>query len=180
MKRLTLLATLVLLAGSAPAYAADQIEPVALRVDVPEAAPTEAEDAAAAAAAEMVQSILGGADEGAAWDELATVLEERSMAVQSSGATDAVTATESGWAATLSSEWARVESTLRGETAWTLETVVVIAIAFLLLIALLSTVVAFIRRRVRPSRPRARRRRGGAPAASDAVRLAKRLEARRV
>ena len=179
MKRLTLLAIVLLLAGSVPVYAADQVEPVGLRVDVPEAVPTEAEDAAAAVAAEMVQSILDGADEGAAWDELATVLEERSMVPGSLGSTGGMTSAESGWSATLSSEWARFKSTLRGETAWTLETVVVIAIAFLLLIALLSTVVAFVRRRVRPSRPRARRRRGGAPAASDAVRLAKRLEARR-
>ena len=122
MKRITLLAIVLLLAGSVPAYAADQVEPVGLRVDVPEAVPTEAEDAAAAVAAEMVQSILDGADEGAAWDELATVLEERSMVPGSLGSTDGMTSAESGWSATLSSEWARFKSTLRGETAWTLET----------------------------------------------------------
>ncbi len=171
MKRSTLGTLAIAFALAAPL--AGQVEPAGVHVGLPSVEPVEAEDAAASVAAEMVQSILSGADEGTAWDELATVLEERGMARPRPAS--------SGDGATgVAAEWRGFRAILRGEATWTLEAGLIVMIGFLLLVAALSTSVAFVRRRAAGRRPRIRVRRGRAPAASDAVRLAERLEARRV
>lgn len=169
---LTILGTTLILATPTTA----QVEAVGLRVDMPEAAPFEAEDAAASAAANMVQSILEGEDEGRAWAELETVLEERSMTRSDKGAEVGATGGDSAGRGA-AAEWARLRSTIVGETPWTVETGIIVAIGFLLVVALLSTLVGAVRRRG-PVRSRLGLRRR-APAASDAVRLAERLGTRR-
>lgn len=188
MKRLaTVLSVLAI-----PAALSGQVTPVGLDVALPAAPTVEAEDAAAAAAAEMVQTILAGEDDAPMWSALNDVLDDRASVETAGPAQEAEGTWASIWSVVV--EWGNgAAGALTGQAPWTLEVGLVLAIMVLLSIALVSTAVALLRRLLQrapsvagrsarapralrlPSRPRR-----GRHTPSDAVRLAKRLNARRV
>ncbi|MEM7416468.1 MAG: hypothetical protein AAF389_13270 [Gemmatimonadota bacterium] len=152
---------------------AAQATPARADLTLPGVPVVSGEDAAAATAADMVQTILAGEDDAVMWDALAATLEER--AAETSTLEPEGLAFERGLVA--AGSWVEgVLGAVRGTHSWTLERAVGVLIGLLLVVALVSSLFGAARRlsiRV----PRRRRRRP--PEARDAVHLAKRLGARR-
>ena len=149
-----------------------QATPASADLSLPGVPVVGGEDAAAATAADMVQTILAGEDDAVMWDALAATLEER--AAETSTPELEGSAFERGLAA--AGSWVEgVFGAGRGTRSWTLERAVGVLIALLLVVALVSSLFGAARR-LSVRVPRRRRR---PPQARDAVHLAKRLGARR-